>query len=639
MTMTMISQYNYELLGVTMVTTVLLLLLTYVNHCCGTKRYNILKMGLHLLLLNQILDIFRARILFDGISYSQPVTYMVFVGYYLSAATVMIFIVMYSLLQFPWLDEKPQRLATIFFICEFSVVVLVLTTVQTGFVYRIRQGRVMVGIGDGVFYFARLIVLLGFVILLPKYRKRLTPRIFRNWIVMLLIALAIHIPPLFIDGLNVFAVFANLFFAMAYSLFYSGNFEEGTARMGMDMYRDELAYQYGRKKDFYVFDIQLKNYEALVERNQNRYGEKDLKQLYRALDEQFHSISQVSVYQKSVTDIGIIHSQADQTMAAQTAQTACEILQQSFGGNLQFRMAGISCPRYAVGEADIMRLTYALQEQCPENHYILCNENDYEQFCERKDILILLNEMQLEKQDVVLYGRPAVDSTGLMTGRMEILCRLQLAGKGIIHAEQVIRMAERYGYIHEVNMLVLNNVCEFLRTDTELVKQMRVSLHISSEELENPDFMDDVCRILQTYEPGPEKIDFEVTMASGQTDIEHVREAMQQLQMYRIGFILTDFDPSCVDFESVALLPFQTIKFSAKCVRKACENSAYYDVAGMLVDLLKDRGYTIAFMGINNDELENIAVSLGADYMQGEKYAKPFPIEEIEMQMNRDHVF
>lgn len=639
MTMTMISQYNYELLGVTMVTTVLLLLLTYVNHCCGTKRYNILKMGLHLLLLNQILDIFRARILFDGISYSQPVTYMVFVGYYLSAATVMIFIVMYSLLQFPWLDEKPQRLATIFFICEFSVVVLVLTTVQTGFVYRIRQGRVMVGIGDGVFYFARLIVLLGFVILLPKYRKRLTPRIFRNWIVLLLIALAIHIPPLFIDGLNVFAVFANLFFAMAYSLFYSGNFEEGTARMGMDMYRDELAYQYGRKKDFYVFDIQLKNYEALVERNQNRYGEKDLKQLYRALDEQFHSISQVSVYQKSVTDIGIIHSQADQTMAAQTAQTACEILQQAFGGNLQFCMAGISCPRYAAGEADIMRLTYALQEQCPENHYILCNENDYEQFCERKDILILLNEMQLEKQDVVLYGRPAVDSTGLMTGRMEILCRLQLAGKGIIHAEQVIRMAERYGYIHEVNMLVLNNVCEFLRTDTELVKQMRVSLHISSEELENPDFMDDVCRILQTYEPGPEKIDFEVTMASGQTDIEHVREAMQQLQMYRIGFILTDFDPSCVDFESVALLPFQTIKFSAKCVRKACENSAYYDVAGMLVDLLKDRGYTIAFMGINNDELENIAVSLGADYMQGEKYAKPFPIEEIEMQMNRDRVF
>ena len=57
--MIMISQYNYELLGVTMLTTVVLLLLTCINHNCGTKRYNIWKMGLYLLLLNQILDIFR----------------------------------------------------------------------------------------------------------------------------------------------------------------------------------------------------------------------------------------------------------------------------------------------------------------------------------------------------------------------------------------------------------------------------------------------------------------------------------------------------------------------------------------------------------------------------------------------------
>lgn len=615
MTMIMMAQYNYELLGVTMLTTAVLLLLTCINHSCGTKRYNIWKMGLYLLLLNQILDIFRARILFDGISYSQPVTYLIFVGYYLSAATVMILIVIYALLQFPWFAERPQRLNTIFFISEFTVAVLILTTVQTGFVYKIRQGHVMTGAADGVFYFARLIVLAGFVCLLPKYRKMLTPRMFRNLLVMLVVALVIHIPPLFIYGLDVFALFADLFFAMMYCLFYSGDFEEGTARMGMDMYREELTYQFGKKKNFYVFDIQLNNYEPLVERNQNRYGEKDLAQLYRTLEERFHATSRVWIYQKSVTGIGVIHSQADEAMAVQTAQTICEVLRESFGGNLVFHVAGVACPRYAASETDIMRLTYSLKEQCPENQYILCNESDYEQFCERKDIMLLLNETQLEKQDVVLFGRPSVDSSGFMNGRMEILCRLQLAGKGIIHSEQVIRLAERYGYIHEVNMLVLNNICEFLRTDTDVVREMKVSLHISSEELDNPQFTDDVCRILQTYEPGPEKIAFEVTMASGQMNIERVREVMQQLQMYQIGFILTDFDPSYVDFESVALLPFEEIKFSEKCARKACENSSYYDVIGMLVDLLKERGYTISFMGINNDELENVAVSLGADYI------------------------
>lgn len=636
---TILFQYNYELLGVTMLTTILLLALTYINHSCGTKRYNIMKLGLHLLLVNQIFDIFRARILFDGAGYPQPVTYIVFVGYYLSAATVMILIVMYSLLQFPWLSDHSQRMNTIFFICEFTVTALILTTVQTGFVYKIRQGHVMTGIGDGLFYFARVIVLIGFVVMLPKYRRMLTPRIFRNWIVMLVVALLLHIPPLFIYGLNVFAVFANVFFAMAYSLFYSGNFEEGTARMGMDMYHDELAYQFMKKKNFYVYEVRLINYEALVERNQNRYGEKDLVQMYRLLDERLHDTRHVYIYQKSVNCIGIVYAQADHALAMQAAQTICEVLGGSFGGDLQFRAVGVECPRYAVNETDIMRLFYALQEKCPDNNYLLCNEDDYEQFCEKKDIMILLNEMQLEKQDVVLFGRPVVDSSGLMTDRMEILCRLQLAGKGIIHSDQVIRLAERYGYIHEVNMLVLNNICEFLRKDTQAARSMRVSLHISSEELENPQFMDDVCRILKRFEIGSEKIDFEVTLASGQVDIDHVRESMQQLRMYQIGFVLSEFDPSSVDFESVAILPFRAVKFSGKCVHKACENRTYYDMTGMLVDMLKERGYTIVFTGINNDELEDIAVSLGADYMQGKKYARPFPIEEIEMQMNMDHVF
>ena len=70
----MVFQYNYELLGVTMLTTALLVLLTYVNHSCSTKRYNILKIGLHLLLVNQIFDIFRAQILYEGDARAAPVS-------------------------------------------------------------------------------------------------------------------------------------------------------------------------------------------------------------------------------------------------------------------------------------------------------------------------------------------------------------------------------------------------------------------------------------------------------------------------------------------------------------------------------------------------------------------------------------
>ena len=57
-----------------------------------------------------------------------------------------------------------------------------------------------------------------------------------------------------------------------------------------------------------------------------------------------------------------------------------------------------------------------------------------------------------------------------------------------------------------------------------------------------------------------------------------------------------------------------------------------YDVLGMLVDLFREQGFRVAFKGIDNTQLEEVAMSLRADFLQGEKYTKPFPIEQIEMQ-------
>jgi EAL domain-containing protein (putative c-di-GMP-specific phosphodiesterase class I) len=69
------------------------------------------------------------------------------------------------------------------------------------------------------------------------------------------------------------------------------------------------------------------------------------------------------------------------------------------------------------------------------------------------------------------------------------------------------------------------------------------------------------------------------------------------------------------------------------------ERAMSFDVIGMLVDLFKERGFTVAFKGIDNEELEETAISLGADFLQGEKYTKPFPIDEMTRQMELKALF
>lgn len=629
--------FNYELLGANLIFTVFLLVLARINHSCNTIRYRIFKMGLCLMVCNQLFDIFRARIIWDGIVYPQPMVYVIFVGYYLTAATVMILIVIYMLLQFPKFAANTQRVYTIFFVCEFTVTLLILTTNFTGFMYEIQQDRIVLGVADRVFFFARLAVLIGFLVLLPAYRKLLAPKLFQNWIVTLILAVAVHILPFLINGSDFFQFFANMFLAAAFCLFYSGSYEEGTARMGADMYRSELDYQFGRKEDFYILEIQLRNYDWLVERH--RYTEEELDGLYGMLAFKLKGERRVMLFQKSPSCIGVIAVNMSQREAEQLAGRLREWMRELFGGKLIFAVTAAKCPQYADNAVDAERMLHFLQHKCPKNNYYFCDESDDSEFCERDDILILLHSMHLEKQDVVLFGRPIISRSSSRVQNFEILCRLQLAGSGIIHSEHVIRLAEQYGYIHDVNMVVLKNVCDFLSTAVAIREKLRVSLHVSSEELEKAGFAEDVLEIIKDYDLAPGVLNFEVTMIQGESDIIRMRDVMATLCEYQIGFTLTDFDPSSVNFESITLLPFDSIKFGRFCAKRALENKETYDVIGLLVDLFKERGYAIVFKGIDNDELENVAISLGTDYLQGDKYEKPFPVERIEEQLDLQIMF
>ena len=625
--------FDYVWIFFMMILTVFLLALTHVNHSRNTERYRILKLSMRLLLISQLFDVFRTQVHCQGVVYPEPVIYVIFVGYYLCAATVMILIVMYMLMQFPQLVRRERLLYTIFFVCECTAVVLILSTNLTGFAFSIKAGSFVSGIADELLFIIRLIVLIGFLIAVWSLRRHLAPKLFQNWMVMLALAVVMHIVALFVNQLHVFGFFANIFLATAFFLFHSGTYEEGSARMGADMYRSEFGYQLTKKKEFYTFEIQIRNYEWLVERR--LYSEDDLDGFYGMFAAKLTDVRRdLMLFQKKHTSLGVITPQIRPEEAAQLAERMREWMGEFFSGELVFGIAVISCPGFAAQFVAAERLLRFLQKKCPDNNFHFCNETDYEEFCERDEILRLLHGMKLEKQDVVLFGRPIIACSDSRVTCYEILCRLQIAGNGIIHSEHVIRLAEQYGYIHDVNMAVLTKVCDFLMTETAIRENLRVMLHISGEELEKTGFAEDVLAIIKDYDLPPEALGFEVTMLPGEGDIERMRAVMTTLREHRIVFVLTDFDPAIVNFEIVMGLPFEMIKFERHCIMHASARAAYYDVIGMLVDLFKEHGFQVAFKGIDNAQLEEMAISLNADLVQGEKYTKPFPMERLEEQID-----
>lgn len=630
---------NYVLSGVTIFTTIFLLVLARINHSCGSGRYRIMKAGLWLLLVCQLFGLLRIGIRSGGCVLPLPIVYLVMVGYHLCAVTVMILIVLYMLLQFPKIRDNAQLAGTIFFVCEFVAAALILTTLQTGFIYRVESGNIVEGIADTLFFWLQIGVLAGFLVTVPLFRSQLAPKLFQNWIATLISMIVVHLLTLVVPQVELFAVTSNLFFAAAFCLFYSGSYEEGTARMRMDMYRSELEYLRNRNISHIVMELKILNYDRLIELERRGHSEEELDGIYSALAARLRGERKVILFQKSPASIGIVMPAARTDQAAEVAQRLCGWMQELLNGDLQFRLSALEAPRYAADDSERERLLRFLRRQCPDNGWYFCSDADYEAFCERNHILSLLDHMRLEKQDVVLFVRPVIACAGERLSCFEILCRLQLPGSGIVQSEQIIRLAEQYGYIHDVNMVVLENICDFLETEAAVREKIQVTLHISGDELTNPGFAQDVMRVLQSHSFAPEVLGFEVTMASEPNDIACMREVMRQLRDHQIRFVLSDVEPAVVNFEGIAGLPFDSVKFAGSCVRRACADSEFFEVIGMLVDLLKDHGYSIIFKGVDNEELSDIAMSLGADYLQGKKFAKPMPIEHLEEHLDLQMMF
>lgn len=625
------------------VVTLLLLVFMHINHGRESERRRLIKCGLYLLLGNELAAIVRAQILLDGgMHVPLAVVYLVLVTCYLTEAVITILIFMYLLALFPAVSEKKSTLQTIFFICVSVAALVIVTTPITGFVYHVDyqkdSGPIVLSGSYELFFLGRLVLLAVFLAVVVWKRHELPRRQFENLAAVLAASVAVHFFSLIFQTVYMFGFFANMFFGLVYFLFHSSGYEEERAHMGCDLYGRELSYCLEKKQSFFVFEIVITNCDYLMQRG--ILSREELMQVYAELFEQMNAAyHQALVFRKQPMCIGVIAAGISNEEAKAMAARLKVWMDGMIGGSFSYHIVGISCPQYGDNVADVEHLLKLLRKKCEPCGIYFCSDQDFEEFDARGEVLLFLQNVCTQEEDVVLFGSPMIDKKSSRIERFEVFGRAQMAGGGIIGSHRITDLAKQYGYSHDVNMAVLKNICDYLTIANAAGTPMRVSLRISSDELESEGFAGDVLEIMKNYEFKPETIGFEVRMAPGRRDIEGMLGVMQTLREHDIIFILTDFSPSSVNFEGITGLPFKTVKFESACVRQAAENAKHFEVTGLLVDLLKERGYDIVFKGVEDEELEEIALALGGDYLEGTRYVRTLPLNDIGQQLDLGAMF
>ena len=148
-------------------------------------------------------------------------------------------------------------------------------------------------------------------------------------------------------------------------------------------------------------------------------------------------------------------------------------------------------------------------------------------------------------------------------------------------------------------------------------------------DVRKPDFADKVKGIVSVIGIPFEKVAIEITESQSEEEFNVVKERIAELRDSGIKFYLDDFGTGYSSFERIMELPFDIIKFDRSLTIASGVDVKLETMVSYLAHMFTDLRYAVLYEGIENEDDENRCVNMCARYLQGYKYSKPIPIEQL----------
>jgi len=283
----------------------------------------------------------------------------------------------------------------------------------------------------------------------------------------------------------------------------------------------------------------------------------------------------------------------------------------------------------------------SIHTRIPENTVYRVQPDDIGKFRHYEAVLNELADIAAkhdpEDPRVLVYCQPVMNIRTGQYDTAEALMRLKTANGEIVYPDQFISVAEDNGYIHALTRIVLHKVCKAVHSLTEEGYQIdRVSVNVSVMELRDQKFCPEIGEVIDESGIAGNRIAIELTESRNEQDFLLMKKKITELKEQGITFYLDDFGTGYSNMERILELPFDIIKFDRSMVNAGTHDKRSGQMLGSLADLFAKLNYSVLFEGVETAEDEAMCRSFYASYLQGYRYSKPVPIEQLKDFLNRE---
>ncbi len=235
----------------------------------------------------------------------------------------------------------------------------------------------------------------------------------------------------------------------------------------------------------------------------------------------------------------------------------------------------------------------------------------------------------LEKNELSLHFQPQVNSDGEILGA-ETLLRWQHPEKGFISPATFIPVAEATGLILPIGAWILEKSCKYLRQWTDDGLHVHhLAVNVSPRQFRQPDFIQQVCSILQRTGADPTMLGLELTEGMVIDNIVDTIEKMQGLKQLGIELSIDDFGTGYSSLAYLKRMPLDILKIDQSFVRDIETDSNDAAIVDTIISMAHHLDLRVIAEGVETEFELAFLAGKGCRLYQGYHFSRPLPANQF----------
>ena len=237
----------------------------------------------------------------------------------------------------------------------------------------------------------------------------------------------------------------------------------------------------------------------------------------------------------------------------------------------------------------------------------------------------------LEHNEFELFYQPQVAlSTGKIVGN-EALIRWRHPERGLLSPIHFIEITEETGLIVPIGKWVLQEACrQHMIWIENGMEPMCISVNISAMQFYQTGFCQMVRSIITDSGMQPIYLELELTESLFMHDVDIVLKTLNELHEFGVKLAIDDFGTGYSNLGYLKRFPIDRLKVDQSFIRHLEREPVNVEIVRAIAALGKSMSLELVAEGVETDIEMDLAQSSGCEFVQGYRFSKPLPADQLE---------